>query len=290
MNLTIDKCVLPAAEELEQEDKWVLSKLNSLVKEVTENLDSYEIGVASAKVYDFIWDTYCDWYIELTKTRMNGEDQASRLVAENVLCYVLTEVLKLLHPFMPFITEEIWQALPHSGEYLMTAQWPEYREELNFPAEADAMEAVMDTIKAIRVRRAEMNVPPSKKAEITLVTAEPVVYQQAAHFITRLAYAEKVVITDKAPEDLSGLVNIVTRKANAYIPLAELVDFKAELERIAKELEKARNGLRITENKLKNEKFVANAPEAVVNAEREKAAKYSERIAKLEESAKPMQG
>ena len=148
----------------------------------------------------------------------------------------------------------------------------------------------MDTIKAIRVRRAEMNVPPSKKAEITLVTAEPAIYQQAAHFITRLAYAEKVVITDKAPEDLSGLVNIVTRKANAYIPLAELVDFKAELERIAKELEKARNGLRITENKLKNEKFVANAPEAVVNAEREKAAKYSELIAKLEESAKAMQG
>ena len=151
------------------------------------------------------------------------------------------------------------------------------------------MEAVMDTIKAIRARRAEMNVPPSKKAEVILVTEEPDIYEQGIHFIQRLAYAEKVTVTGRAPEELSGLVNIVTHKANAYIPLSELVDFKAELERIAKEMEKAQNGLRITENKLKNEKFVANAPEAVVNAEREKAAKYRELIAKLEESAKAMQ-
>jgi valyl-tRNA synthetase len=205
---------------------------------------------------------------------------------------VLVDLLKLLHPFMPFITEEIWQALPRQageGEFLMTDKWPEYREELNFPAEEAAMEAVMDTIKAIRARRAEMNVPPSKKAEVILVTEEPAIYEQGTHFIQRLAYAEKVTVTGQAPEELGGLVNIVTHKANAYIPLSELVDFKAELERIAKEMEKAQNGLRITENKLKNEKFVANAPEAVVNAEREKAAKYRELIAKLEESAKAMQ-
>ncbi len=292
MNLTIDSCRMP--EKLEQEDKWVLTKLNTLIKEVTENLDSFEIGVASAKVYDFIWDTYCDWYIELTKTRMNGEDQASKLAAENVLCYVLTEVLKLLHPFMPFITEEIWQALPRradvdDGEYLMTSHWPVYQEALNFPEETAAMEAVMDTIKAIRTRRAEMNVPPSKKAELILVTEEPAIYEQGAHFITRLAFASEVQITDHAPEDLNGLVSIVTRKANAYIPLNELVDFKAELERISKELDKAKNGLRITEGKLKNEKFVANAPEAVVNVEREKVVKYKELIAKLEESAKALQ-
>ena len=289
MNLTIDKCQLPEASKLAPEDKWVLSKLNSLVKEVTENLDSFEIGVASAKVYDFIWDTYCDWYIELTKTRLNGEDEEAKLVAQNVLCFVLTELLKLLHPFMPFITEEIFQALPHSGDFLMMSQWPEYREELNFPVEEAAMEAVMDTIKAIRARRAEMNVPPSKKAEVILVTEEPAIYEQGTHFIQRLAYAEKVTVTGQAPEELGGLVNIVTHKANAYIPLSELVDFKAELERIAKEMEKAQNGLRITENKLNNEKFVANAPEAVVNAEREEAATYRELIAKLEESAKAMQ-
>ena len=294
MNLTIDQCRLP--ENLEQEDKWVLAKLNTLIREVTENLDAYEIGVASAKVYDFIWDTYCDWYIELTKTRMNGDDAQSKLAAENVLCYVLIEVLKLLHPFMPFITEEIWQSLPRQAEgaadnkFLMTAKWPEYDEKLNFAAEAEAMEAVMDTIRAIRARRAEMNVPPSKKAEVVLKTDEPEIYRQAAHFITRLAYASDVTVAEQAPASLDGMVSIVTRKATAYIPLAELVDVKAELEHIAKEKEKAENGLRITEGKLKNEKFVANAPEAVVNVEREKVAKYKELIAKLEESAKAMQG
>ena len=163
MNLTIDKCELPAADALAPEDKWVLSKLNTLVKEVTENLDAYEIGVASAKVYDFLWDTYCDWYIELTKTRLQGEDEDAKLAAQNVLCYVLTELLKLLHPFMPFITEEIYQALPHEDQFIMTSHWPEYRADLSFPAEEAAMEAVMDTIKAIRARRAEMNVPPPRR-------------------------------------------------------------------------------------------------------------------------------
>ena len=291
MNLTIDKCVLPAADKLEQEDKWVLSKLNKLVKEVTENLDSYEIGVASAKVYDFIWDTFCDWYIELTKTRMNGEDEEAKLVAQNVLCYVLINLLKMLHPFMPFITEEIWQALPRmeEGDFLMTSQWPEYQDALNFPVEEAAMEAVMDTIKAIRVRRAEMNVPPSKKAEILVVTATPEIYQQGLHFMQRLAYASSVAFADAAPADLAGQVSVVTANATAYMPLAELVDIKAELERIAKEKEKAENGLRIVMQKLNNEKFVSKAPEAVVNTEKERAAKFQELIAKLDESAKAMQ-
>ena len=290
MNLTIDHCALPAAEALAPEDKWVLSKLNTLVKEVTENLDAYEIGVASAKVYDFIWDTYCDWYIELTKTRLNGEDEQAKLVAQNVLCYVLTQLLKLLHPFMPFITEEIFQALPHEGDFIMTAQWPEYQENLHFPAEETAMEAVMDTIKAIRARRAEMNVPPSKKAEVLLVTATPEVYQQGLHFIQRLAYASAVTFAESAPADAAKMVSVVTHNATAYMPMAELVDIAAELERINKEIEKAKNGLRIVEQKLSNEKFVSKAPEAVVNAEKEKAAKYSELIAKLESSAKAMQG
>ena len=289
MNLTIDKYELPAVDKLEQEDKWVLSQLNELVKEVTQNLDVYEIGVASAKVYDFIWDTYCDWYIELTKTRLNGEDEEAKLVAQNVLCYVLIELLKLLHPFMPFITEEIFQALPHKGDFLMTSQWPEYREELNFPVEAAAMEAIMDTIKAIRARRAEMNVPPSKRAEVLLVTATPEIYQQGLHFLQRLAYASEVTFADAAPADISGQVSVVTANATAYMPLAELVDIQAELDRINKEIEKAKNGLRIVEGKLNNEKFVSKAPEAVVNAEKEKAAKYAELIAKLEESAKAMQ-
>ena len=291
MNLTIDRYELPAADKLEREDKWVLSKLNRLVKEVTENLDSFEIGVASAKVYDFIWDTYCDWYIELTKTRLNGTDEDAKLTAQNVLCYVLVTLLKLLHPFMPFITEEIYQALPKcdgAEDILMTAQWPEYTEALDFPAEESAMEAVMDLIRAIRARRAEMNVPPSKKAELMIVTDQAEPYQQGLHFIQRLAYASNVTFPEIAPADVTGLVSVVTHDATAYLPLSELVDLAAERERIAKELEKAKNGLRITEGKLANEKFVAHAPENVVNAEREKVAKYQELIAKLEESAKAM--
>ena len=291
MNLTIDRYELPAADNLEREDKWVLSKLNRLVKEVTENLDSFEIGVASAKVYDFIWDTYCDWYIELTKTRLNGTDEDAKLTAQNVLCYVLVTLLKLLHPFMPFITEEIYQALPKcdgAEDILMTAQWPEYSEALSFPAEESAMEAVMDLIRAIRARRAEMNVPPSKKAELMIVTDQAEPYQQGLHFIQRLAYASNVTFPETAPADVTGLVSVVTHDATAYLPLSELVDLAAERERIAKELEKAKNGLRITEGKLANEKFVAHAPENVVNAEREKVAKYQELIAKLEESAKAM--
>ena len=291
MNLTIDRYDLPAADKLEREDKWVLSKLNRLVKEVTENLDSFEIGVASAKVYDFIWDTYCDWYIELTKTRLNGTDEDAKLTAQNVLCYVLVTLLKLLHPFMPFITEEIYQALPKcdgAEDILMTAQWPEYTEALSFPAEESAMEAVMDLIRAIRARRAEMNVPPSKKAELMIVTDQAEPYQQGLHFIQRLAYASNVTFPETAPADVTGLVSVVTHDATAYLPLSELVDLAAERERIAKELEKAKNGLRITEGKLANEKFVAHAPENVVNAEREKVAKYQELIAKLEESAKAM--
>ena len=291
MNLTIDRYDLPAADKLEREDKWVLSKLNRLVKEVTENLDSFEIGVASAKVYDFIWDTYCDWYIELTKTRLNGTDEDAKLTAQNVLCYVLVTLLKLLHPFMPFITEEIYQALPKcdgAEDILMTAQWPEYTEALSFPAEESAMEAVMDLIRAIRARRAGMNVPPSKKAELMIVTDQAEPYQQGLHFIQRLAYASNVTFPETAPADVTGLVSVVTHDATAYLPLSELVDLAAERERIAKELEKAKNGLRITEGKLANEKFVAHAPENVVNAEREKVAKYQELIAKLEESAKTM--
>ena len=291
MNLSIDHYELPAADKLEREDKWVLSKLNRLVKEVTENLDSFEIGVASAKVYDFIWDTYCDWYIELTKTRLNGTDEDAKLTAQNVLCYVLVTLLKLLHPFMPFITEEIYQALPKcdgAEDILMTAQWPEYTEALSFPAEESAMEAVMDLIRAIRARRAEMNVPPSKKAELMIVTDQAEPYQQGLHFIQRLAYASNVTFPETAPADVTGLVSVVTHDATAYLPLSELVDLAAERERIAKELEKAKNGLRITEGKLANEKFVAHAPENVVNAEREKVAKYQELIAKLEESAKAM--
>jgi len=205
-----------------------------------------------------------------------------------VLCYVLLRILELMHPFMPFITEEIWQALPHEGEYLITSKWPEYQDALNFREEEAAMESVKDAIAAVRARRAEMNVPPSKKAQMIIVTDQPQHYEQGKHFITRMAYGSEVTVTGTAPADLTGMVTVVTHGANVYMPLAELVDLEKELERIAKERQKAVENLERIEKKLQNESFVSKAPEAVVNAEREKADKARALIAKLDESAAAM--
>ena len=284
MNLTIDQCQLP--DQLELEDKWILSKLNSVIPEITENMDRYELGVAAQKVYDFIWDSYCDWYIELTKTRLQGEDEGAKVRAQQVLCYVLTEILKLLHPFMPYITEEIWQALPHSGDYLMLQQWPEHRADLEFPEEEKAMELIMDAIRAIRARRAEMNVPPSKKAQLTVATGEKTVFEQGIPFLKRLAYASEVKVVDAdAAVDTQGMVAVTTHVARLFLPLAELVDLEKEKARIQKELDKNRKELDKLETKLNNPGFVNKAPANVVEAERERADKLRALLAKLEESA-----
>ena len=292
MNLTIDRCELP--DRLELEDKWILSKLNSVIPEVTENMERYELGVAAQKVYDFIWDSYCDWYIELTKTRLQGEDEDSKLRAQQVLCYVLTETLKLLHPFMPFITEEIWQALPHSGDYLMLQQWPQHRAELDFPEEEKAMELIMDAIRGVRARRAEMNVPPSKKAQLTVSTLERAVFEQGIPFLKRLAYASDVTVegvADAGSDDAmtaQGMVTVTTHAARLFMPLAELVDLKKEKARIEKELKKNRAELDKLEAKLGNPGFVNKAPAHVVEAEQDRAEKLRALLAKLEESAASM--
>ena len=275
---------LPAVSSLEIADKWVLSKLNTLIAEVTENLEKYELGVAVQKVYDFIWDTYCDWYIELTKARLYSDDADRKQTAIQVLVYVLDQILRLLHPFMPFITEEIWQSIPHEGEALISAKWPEYASDLNFKAECELMESVMDAIRAIRNRRTEMNVPPSKKAALFVVTSKPQVFTEGEGFLQRLAYADAVTLLEKEPENLDGMVTITTADAKLYIPMGQLVDVAKELERIQKELEKARKNLAGIEGKLSNENFTARAPENVVNAEREKAAKAKDLIAQLEQS------
>ena len=285
MNLGEDaRNELPALDKLEIADKWVLSKLNTLIAEVTENLEKYELGVAVQKVYDFIWDTYCDWYIELTKARLYSEDAIRKQTAIQVLVYVLDQILRLLHPFMPFITEEIWQSIPHEGDALIIAKWPEYREDLAFKAEESHMESVMDAIRAIRNRRAEMNVPPSRKAALYVLTSKPQVYAEGEGFIQRLAYADTVTMLDKEPENLDGMVTIPTADAKLYIPMGQLVDVAKELDRISKELEKNRKFLSSLEAKLGNEKFVSRAPEAVVNAEKEKAQKTRDLIASLEQS------
>ena len=293
MNLTIDEVKLP--EKLELEDKWVLSRLNTLVKEVTENMDAYELGVASAKVYDFIWDTYCDWYIELTKGRMQADDQAARLSAENVLCYVLIQMLKLLHPFMPFITEEIYQALPHvAGEdasFIMLSDWPVYDEKFAFPAEEAAMEEIMDAIRAIRTRRSEMNVAPGRKVQLTIATAKGDVFTAGAPFFKRLAGATEVhvVPADEAPAS-KGQVEVVTHSARVFMPLQELVDVAQELQRIAKEKEKALGHLKGIEAKLANEAFTSKAPANIVQNQRDQAEKLRSLIAQLEQSEAAMQG
>ena len=286
MNLTVEENGLPDAADLEIEDKWVLSKLNTLIKEVTENMDAYELGVASAKVYDFIWDTYCDWYIELTKARLYGEDEKSKLAAQKVLVYVLDQFLRLLHPFMPFITEEIWQAIPHEGKFLMLADWPKYDENLNFSIEAAHMESVMNAIRSIRNRRAEMNVPPSKKSTLYVVSDKGEIFRQGTGFICRLAYADQVIICDSDPEGHENMVCVVTNDAKLYIPLEELIDFEKELARIEKEKANCLKQIAMFEGKLSNEAFVSRAPEKVVAEQREKLEKNRALLAQLEESEK----
>ena len=280
---------LPATEKLEIADKWVLSKLNTLIGEVTENMESYELGVAIQKIYDFIWDIYCDWYIEMTKARLFAEDADRKRTATSVLVYVLDQVLRLLHPYMPFITEEIWQSIPHEGEALIVAAWPTASEALNFKAEEDAMESVMSAIRAIRNRRTEMNVPPSKKAALHIFTAKPQIFQEGEGFLQRLAYTDEVKLLDTEPENLDGMVTITTSDAKLYIPMGQLVDVQKEIERISKELEAAKKFLASLEAKLSNEKFVSRAPEAVVAAEREKATKTADLISQLSESLAAMQ-
>ena len=289
MNLQITENRLPDADRLEQEDKWILTKLNDLIGDVTENLDRYELGVAAAKLYDFIWDTYCDWYIELTKSRLYGENEASKRTAQQVLVYVLDQFLRLLHPFMPFITEEIWQAIPHEGETLICAQWPAYRADLCFQAEADAMESVMQAIRAVRNRRSEMNVPPSRKGTLYIVTAKQEIFRAAQAQLCRLAFAETILVTDKEPEGAAEMVSCLTHDATMFMPMQDLVDIAKELQRIAKERAKAEDELKRTEAKLQNEKFTARAPAQVVEAERAKAEKARALLAQLQESAQRLE-
>ena len=284
MNLTVEDNHLP--ETLETEDKWILSKLNRVVKEVCDNMNSFELGVAAGKIYDFIWDDYCDWYIELTKPRLNGDDEAAKESAQRVLLYVLVEILKLLHPFMPFITEEIWQALPHEGDALMMQSYPEYSEALNFPEDEANLGMVMDAIKAVRARRSEMNVPPSRKSHLIIVTDKAKAFTDGEKFICKLAYASGVEVRAELPESADGMVSVITDNARMFMPMAELVDLEKERARMEKELANAKKQLDGQNAKLANENFVSRAPEKVVNAEREKKAKLEALIENLEESLK----
>lgn len=272
---------LPDVSQLAIEDKWVLTKYNQLVKEVTENLEKFELGVAVAKLYDFIWDIFCDWYVELCKSRL-WEGGAPAKTAQNVLVYVMGNTLKLLHPFMPFITEEIWQALPHEGESIMISPWPQYQEALNFSEDEGHFEKVMNLIRGIRMRRAEMNVPPSRKAKVYIATLDAPVFQQCEAFLQRLASASEIEVGEQF--QISGCVQVITASAVAYIPMGELVDMEKELERLGKEKEACEKDIEFFSSKLQNEKFVSRAPAPVVEAERAKLQKAQEKLQKVLDS------
>ena len=267
-------CALP--EKLYTSDKWILNRFNSVTAAVTENLEKFELGMAVSKLYDFIWDDFCDWYIELAKIRMNGGDAESADSARRVLVWVMSNTLKLLHPFMPYITEEIWQTLPHEGEALIVAKWPEYDENLAFPAEAADMEKVMAVIRAIRVRRNEMNVPPSKKAHIYIETAQPAPYAEGSEFIARLAYGSAVEIG--ASFAVEGAVTAVTDDAKALLPMDDLVDKAAEIARLTKELQNAQKQLDNVNAKLANEKFTSKAPQNVIDGVKANGEKLTAKI------------
>ena len=282
MNLENDEVLPLDVQKFALEDKWIISKYNTLVREVTENLERYELGMAVQKLYDFIWDVFCDWYIEICKSRLNGDDKVAKDTARSVLTFVFTKTLALLHPFMPFITEEIWQTMPHSGEALMATDWPEFAQEFNFLNEEAEFEKIMLVIKAIRNRRAEMNVPPSKKAKVCIQTAFGDTFSTGTDYICRLASASEVEIGDNF--DSEGAVRVVTDTATVYMPMKELVDIEGELARLNKDLAKAIVDKEFFEKKLNNQGFVAKAPAAVIEQQRQGLAKALDKIKMIEDS------
>ena len=274
-------CALPATLSLE--DQWIVSRFNTVAKEVTENLDKFELGMAVSKLYDFIWDDFCDWYIELAKRPLSGEDQAVAQNTRQVLVWVLTHTLALLHPFMPFVTEEIWQSLPHDGEALIVAPWPQYEEGHAFPQAEAEMKKVMELITAVRTRRSEMNVPPSKKAHLYIETSDTAAFEAEREAIAKLAYCSAVEIGESFPQ-AEGSVTVVTAACRGYLPMDDLVDKKAETARLTKELEGAKKQLATAEAKLQNEKFISKAPQNVIDGVKDNAAKLREKVRMIEES------
>ena len=274
-------------ETLTRADRWILDSFNRLVKEVTENLEHFELGIAVQKLYDFLWDEFCDWYIEISKIRLNYGDEEAAQNARRVLAWVMSSTMRLLHPFMPFITEEIWQALPHEGESIMVARWPQYREELCFPQDAEEMRKVMDAVRAVRNRRSEMNVPPSRRTHLYIATASPDTFRAEVPVLKRLAWASQVEIG--AEFDPAGAVTLVTPDAQIFIPTGELVDPKEELARLEKELAGAQKRLGTAQAKLRNEKFLNKAPAPVVQGVRQNAVKLSEHIALIESGIRDLQ-
>ncbi|MGE4284133.1 MAG: valine--tRNA ligase [Clostridia bacterium] len=288
MNLEVKENKLPQQDKLMLEDRWIVSRYNNLVREVTDNLDKFELGIAVQKLYDFIWDEFCDWYIELVKPRLYDKESKSRVEAQYVLTYVLSNTLKLLHPFMPFITEEIWQHLPHQGESIMISSWPQYDKELNFDREEKQMNVIMSAIKSIRNVRAEMNVIPSRKAKLYIVTADVGTFQDGKVFFEKSAGASEVFISKDKKDIPADAVSLVTEGAEIFIPLDDLVDKEKEIQRLEKERKNLEKEVQRVNGKLSNAGFTSKAPANVIEEEKEKGKKYEDMLAKVIERLESM--
>ena len=282
MNLEIEDCSLPENPEIE--DKWILSRFNGVARSVTENLDKFELGVALSNLYDFIWDEFCDWYIELVKTRLYGDNKESKLNAEHTLCFVLCGILKLMHPFMPFITEEIYCALPTGEETIMTSEWPKYSDKLNFPEEEKQMSVICGAIKSIRNIRTEMNVVPSRKASMIIVTDNAKLFEGGTAFFEKLAGAKDVTVTNEEKNIPDGAVSVIVEGAKIFIPMDELIDTEKERQRLEKEKQRLEAEIERVEKKLSNQGFIAKAPAKLIEEEKEKGVKYKEMYGKVLES------
>ena len=270
-------------------DRWILSRFNSLVREVTANLDKFELGLAAQKVQDFIWEVYCDWYIEIAKIRLNSEDAGEADSARKILVHVLSEALKLLHPFMPFITEEIYTALPGSAPSIMDQAWPVYEESKHFEGEEIGFEKVMDLIKAVRAIRNDMGVHPTKRTSMIVETADAAPFKAGESYLAKFAFAEGVSFVEKYEGDTAGMVQVVTNTARAFIPMMELIDREKELARLNKEKASCEKEIASCEAKLNNEGFVGKAPEQVVQKIRDSYAAAKAKLTKIEESLAALQ-
>ncbi|MCT4612878.1 MAG: valine--tRNA ligase [Clostridia bacterium] len=269
-------------KNLESEDKWVLSKFNRLAKEVTDNMGTYDFGIAANKIHEFAWEELCDWYIEMVKPRLNGEEKASKDAALATLNEVLIGTLKLLHPYMPFITEEIYTTLT-GEETILFAAWPEYKEENNFEAIEKEIELMKEAVRSIRNMKAEMNVAPSKKISIDVVTENAEIFTNNETFFKTLSNASEMSVKSSKEGIDDNAVSLVVEGATLYIPLGDLVDFEKEKERLSKEKEKLVKEIERVDKKLSNEGFVSKAPESVINEEKEKKVKYEEMLKQVEE-------
>ena len=283
MNLPDDFKADKLPENLNVEDKWVISKFNTLAKEVNDNLDKFELGVAVSKLYDFIWDIYCDWYIELTKPRIQ-EGGETKATAQSVLVWVMKGMLKLLHPFMPYITEEIWQVLTDQSSPIMISDYPVYNEKYSYKQEEDDFSKIIDAIKAVRNRRTEMNVPPSVKAKIYIETKDIELFNKCSIFFERLASATEIEVSEKY--DIAESVTAVTDSARLFIPLTDLIDKEKETARLNKEIAKVQKDIDFLSGKLNNQGFISKAPEKLIEAEREKLLRAEEKMEKLKQSMK----